>query len=85
MAPMRRLLSDKSPEDIARMRADGTLQTPPVMMQVRQSRSPSSSPRRSTPTPPAQDFEEAISRTQSSVAGADLKRYDKWMQQFGSV
>ena len=33
MQPMRRLLRDKTPQDIMQMRAEGTLQAPPVMME----------------------------------------------------
>ena len=32
-----------------------------------------------------QDFENALTRIQSSVSAADLKRYDDWMKEFGSA
>jgi len=30
------------------------------------------------------DFDDALSRVQSSVGKHDLSKYDKWMQEFGS-
>lgn len=31
-----------------------------------------------------EDFESAISKIQSSVSQADLKKYQEWMDEFGS-
>lgn len=64
MQPMRRMLADRTPQEIVAMREAGALRTPPVLMS---------------------DFEEALRRTQPSVAPADLGRYARWMREFGST
>lgn len=63
MMPLRRLLQDKSPRDIQRMRAAGELEVPRVL---------------------AADLQAALANTSSSVSSADLQRFVKWNDEFGS-